>query len=368
MSSLKIEVVEIDSIEPHPNADRLELAKIAGWQCVVRKGEFKAKDRIVYIPIDSILPIELESKLFPPESKVTLSKSRVKTIKLRGAISQGLVVSLKELESFGYVIPNKIGSDVAGELGITKYEPPSKPPSLRGNQVSKKKANHNFREYTDIENFKHYNTLFEDGELVYITEKLHGTSARYGWLPTEVNTFWKKIKKFFGMLPEYEFCLGSRHVQLQDKTYSGFYSENVYGKIADKYDLKWLLSHTKNLVIYGEIVGDGIQKGYTYGCGPGEHQFYAYDVLLDGNYLDAEEFRDLCNYYAIPTVPLLYIGPYSAEIVDRLKQGDSEIGGQKIREGIVIKPVIESTCFMGRKVLKLLNDDYLLLKDNTDFH
>jgi len=367
MSSLKVEVVEIDNIEDHPNADRLEIAKIAGWTCVVRKGEFKAGDKVVYIPIDAILSPDVETKLFPAESKVKLSRSRVKTIKLRGAISQGVVVSLSELD-LAETLP--VGTDVAGVLGITKYEPleASQPNNTKGNVISPKKGNPAFHKYTDIENFKHYNQLFEPGEMVYVTEKLHGTSARYGWLPTVANTWWKKTKRFFGLLPRYEFCLGSRNVQLQDRKYSGFYPTDVYSKIAKDLDLKYrLIYEGQNLSIYGEIVGGGIQKNYTYGLSPSEHEFYAYDISINGKYLDPIAFRQICGCIGVKTVPLLYIGPYSQEKMKELCAGDSVIGGQKIREGIVIKPIRETTCYIGRKVLKYLNDQYLL-SDPTDFH
>jgi RNA ligase (TIGR02306 family) len=311
MSSLKVEVVVIDEILPHPNADRLEIARIADWNCVVRKGEYKAGDKVVYIPIDSVLPIDLESSLFPPESKVKLDKSRVKTIKLRGATSQGIVVSLAELVPWiGPEHKLEVGDDVAGLLKITKYEPPSNstPGLLRGSIVSPKLGNHNFRKYTDIENYKHYshyNALFTLGELVWVSEKLHGTSARYGYLPTTPNTVWKKIKKFFGLLPKYEFCLGSRNVQLQDKRrWEGFYDINVYAKIAKQEDLYHKLAPGE--AVYGEIVGDGIQKNYHYGCGPKEHKFFVYDVMRDGRWLSYQELATYCHVNNLSLVPVLY--------------------------------------------------------------
>lgn len=364
MSDLKVEVVEIDGIEPHPNADRLELAVVAGWNCVVRKGEYVKGQKVVYIPIDSILPPILENALFPPDSKVRLDKSRIRTIKLRGAVSQGLIVTLDEL---GLAPNTKLGTDVAETLGITKYEPPVKsvPASMRGNVAPRKAVNSHFHKYTDIQNFKYYNTLFAEGEEVYVSEKLHGTSARYGWLPTEANTLWKKIKRLFGYLPEWEFCYGSRNVQLQDRTYDGFYTVDVYAKILEQENLKHKAFY--NEVIYGEIVGCGIQGNYTYGCVPGESRFFAYDVQRDGKWLDYAEFVIYCDTLNIPRVPQLYVGPYNDQLVRALAEGDSLVGQQKVREGVVIKPVVEQVSMVGRKVLKLVSDTYLL-KDQTDFH
>lgn len=367
MSELKVQVVSIDEILEHPNAERLELARIAGWNCVVRKGEYKAGDKVVYIPIDSVLPGELEGRLFPPDSKVRLEKSRIRTIKLRGAISQGLVITLDEAQ----LAPDTpVGTDVAEKLGITKYEPPMSGPSgeSRGNKRAGARTgvNSNFHKYTDIENFKHYPNLFEPGELVYVSEKLHGASARYGWFPTEANTFWKKVRKFFGLLPKYEFCLGSRNVQLQDRKYDGFYATNLWGKIAEQEKLHEKLAYGE--AIYGEIVGDGVQAHYTYGCGKGEHRFYAYDAQVNGQWLDYYEFGSFCDRKGISRVPTLYVGPYDAEFVSSLRDGTSVIGGQPVREGVVIKPLVEKTCMIGRKVLKYISDTYLLKPDMTDFH
>lgn len=365
MSELKVEVVQIDDLQPHPNADRLELAVIKGWSCVVRKGEYQKGQKVVYIPIDSVLPPALEGQLFPPDSKVKLTKGRIRTIKLRGAISQGLVITLDEAR----VAHNTaVGTDVCEKLGITKYEPPvsSVPGKMKGRRAGKKSGvNSNFHKYTDINNFKHYPHLFEPGEIVYVSEKLHGTSARYGWFPTQANTFWKKVKKLFGLLPAYEFCLGSRNVQLQDRKYDGFYDQNLYGKIAEQESLHEKLEHGE--AVYGEIVGTGVQAGYTYGCTEGEHKFFAYDAMVDGKWLDYPDFIHFCAVKGIQVVPELYVGPYDAAVVDALRRGDSTIGGQKCREGVVVKSFFEQQCLIGRKVLKFINDEYLL-KDQTDFH
>jgi RNA ligase (TIGR02306 family) len=362
MSELIVKAVEIDDVIPHPNADRLDLVVIAGWNCVVRKGEYKKGDLAIYIPIDSILPVELESKLFPIESKVKLTNSRIRTIKLRGAISQGLVIRPEEVGLTGV----RVGDDVRDRLGITKFEPEQASiPSGMKSGAPRKKANSNFNKYTDINNFKHYNNLFEPGEEVYVSEKIHGTSARYGFYPTEVNSLWKKIKRFFGMLPKFEFCYGSRNVQLQQKSYNGFYEENVYAKILKQEAIEDKLDWGE--AIFGEIVGSSIQKGYTYGCKEGEHRFYAYDAMKDGKWLDYRDFVEFCDERGFTRVPELYVGPYCFEIVNELRSGDSTIGGQKVREGVVIKPVIEKISMVGRKVLKYVSDEYLL-KDQTDFH
>jgi len=374
VSTLKAEVVTIDRVKKHPNADRLDCVIVKGWNVVAGRDDpstprYKQGDKCLYIPIDSVLPEPLETLLFPPDGKIKLSKSRIKTIKLRGAVSQGMITDLEGLEAlYPGISLAKVGDDLTEELGIIKYEPPVEdvPQHMQAKNAQHLK-NPNFRKYTDIENFKNHNRLFEDGEMVYITEKLHGTSARYAMLETMTNRWWKKVLKFFGLLPKYEFCYGSRNVQLQGPGKKKFYyDENVYAKIAKQLRLDEVLQPGEAL--FGEIVGSGIQKGYTYGCAEGEHRFYAYDVNIDGRWLPAQEFMEWCDSRGIERVPFISICEYNEQFVRATAKGPSAIGNQPVREGIVIKAAAEENCYIGRKVLKLINEDYELAKDNTEFH
>lgn len=370
MSSLIIEIAKIENVEKHPNADRLDLVFVKGWCCIVSKDSFKKNDKCVYIPIDSILPPEIEDKIFGSNSKIKPEKTgRIRTIKLRGFISQGLVVSL---DTLGLSSDLLIGTDVASELKITKYEPEEKPKFGQNlPQSSKKQINPHFHKYTDIENIKNFPDVFIEGEEVYVSEKIHGTSFRCGWFPTSVNTIWKKIKKYLGLLPKYEFCYGSRNVQLQERKSPEktlYYGSNVYLKIVEQYHLKTMLKFGE--AIYGEIVGDGIQAGYTYGCGTNEHKLFVYDIMIEGQYVNWEDFELLCEYKKLSPVPTIDIGPYDYSSIKKMTSGPSlVISSQEIREGVVIKPIKEGNHpRIGRKVLKFINDEYLLNKTNTDFH
>lgn len=366
MSELIVEVVLIGEINVHPNADRLELASVKGWKTVVPKGMYKKGDKVVYIPIDSILPHEVENVIFPPESKVKLSKSRVRTIKLRGAISQGMVVKLEDL---GLSYAMKVGTDVADRLKITKHEPVNKPNMMRGAQRSKKQTNPNFRKFTDINNHKNYPDLFSPGDIVVVTEKIHGTNFRAGWVNTEADTLWKKIKNLFGMLEEYEFVYGSHNVQLQNKLMDG----SLYGRCCKKYNLEKLLKPGQ--VIYGEIYGHGIQKGYNYGCKPGEFGLVVFDLKIDDVWQRYDQLQALIldflhNNVDTPIIAnVLYTGWYDFDTIKALTVGNSVlVPEQKVIEGVVIRSGIEEDTYAGRKMLKLISDEYLLNKNNTDFH
>lgn len=370
MSTLKVEVVRVDDVQPHPNADRLEIATVKGWQCVVGKGQFKAGNHAFYFPIDSVLPEGLLSYLFA-DSKIK-PPSRIKTIKIRGAISQGLLAGKCPVSESMYIDAEcfPVGDDVTEELGVTKYEPPASAlPNGYGVKNPQRKAEENphFLKYTDLEHLKNHPNLFSEGEPVVMREKIHGTNFRAGWVPMQVDTFWKKVKKFIGLLPEWEFVYGSRNVQLQSKKqYSGYYADNVYAKIVEQYKLDEKLNAGE--VLYGEIYGDGIQKGYTYGCKTGEQRLAAFDLQVGGKYVDDARFYLTMRLYDIPMAPLLYAGPFSKERAINHASGYSYMSpSEPIREGIVIRPIHEQTCYLGRKILKLVSDEYLL-RDNSDFH
>lgn len=364
MSSLIVQVVKIEALEPHPNADRLELAQIAGWTCIVPKGRFSQGSSCVYIPIDSILPQALEEKIFPIGSKVVLHNHRVKTIKLRGAISQGLIVDLETCAAEH----DSISTDLTERLGIKKYEPPvNGSPQCKGKTATPKRPNPNFHKYTDIENLKNFVDLFKSGEEVVVTEKIHGSNTRAGIVQAHAFYWWQRVLRFFKLLPKYEFVYGSHNVQLQSKVfYRGFYPKNVYWEMVKRYRLNELLKPEE--MIYGECYGDGIQKGYLYDCGAGERKLVVFDIKIGNRYLDYDEYKQICVERGLPMVPELYRGPFDLELIKHFVTGDSVLHpGQKVREGVVVRPVKEQLCYAGRKVLKLISDEYLL-RDNTEFH
>ena len=384
MSTHRVEIVEIASIDIHPNADRLSIARIGGWQVVVGKGSFEPKEWALYVPVDSVLPNSLEERLFPPGSKITLKKGRIRSIKIRGQMSQGMLISLDDVEGElaatwdgKHPLPKyTLGLDLAERLKITKYEPPEPdfagPTAPKGKKASKSQINPNFKKYTDIENIKWYTNVFKDGEMVYISEKLHGTSARYGYVPRHYEGFLAPLRQAimdrlakWGLVKSHQFIFGSRNVQLHTGTNKSWYAEDVYSKILKQENIQERLQPGE--CVYGEIVGHNIQKNYSYGCKEGEHKFYVYDVMVNGKYLDYPAFARWCSNRGFEPVPKLYVGPWSTEVHMQHRDGDSTIGGQKIREGVVIKSVVDEESICGRKVLKSISDAYYL-EDNSDFH
>lgn len=369
MSEFKVPLTTIKEILPHDNADSLELAKCYDFEIVVRKNMYKVGDPVIFIPPDSILPQELENKIFGADSKIKLNKHRVRQIKIRGKYSQGMLINPNEF-NFDLMLEK----DYQVELGITKYEPPAARYQGANTSVQKRdkpKENPYFHKYGGIDNFKWYPDLFEEGEMVSITEKVHGSNIRFGYVPYVANSLWRKLLKFLKLTPQWEWVYGSNNVQLQQRTgYKGYYGEDVYGAVLKKYNAKDKVKEGE--IWYGELYGDGIQKGYNYGCKNGEHKLVIFDLKLqngtDTKFVTPAELWELASLRGFDTVPELYYGPFNREAVKELTKGDSVfVPEQKVREGVVIKPIEEKTCSIGRKLLKLISEKYLET-DQTEFH
>ncbi len=360
MSSLIVTVCKVDKIEKHPNADRLSLVHVKGWQCIVGLDQYQAGDLVVFIPPDCILPDALIEKY---KLEYLKKNGRTGTIKLRGYISQGLIIDADPSWNEG--------KDVAGLLGITKYEPPEPEYQVPTKKTSRKKINPNFDKYTDIENVKHYQDVFVDGDLVVITEKIHGCNSRFGNLEIVINPntpFFDRIelwirKNMFGQ--KHEFVYGSHNVQITNHSNrKSFYGDDVWGKIAQRYDMKNLIP--EGYIVYGEIYGKGIQE-LEYGLD--DIDIVIFDVKKNGQYLDWDQVVTFCNQHGLKHVPQLYVGTYRDGILDKYTSGNSILCGSHIREGVVIHTAIEDTDpKIGRKILKSISEAYLLNKNRTEFH
>lgn len=368
MSKWEIRVRKITSLEPHPNADRLLVARVDGfeWNIIVGKDQFKVGDLAVYVPIESILPQNILDTVFK-DSKVQPSKGRIKATRIRQLVSYGLLLT----PSPGM----KEGDDVAKELGIIKYEPPEELPTTRSRAVKKKDANPYFREYVDIENIKYYPSAFGNNpEEVVITEKVHGTNVRFGNLRRRHDNWFHRLwNKIVG---EYEFVVGSRHVQQKVGKGKTWYEHtkgadtNFYLEVAKQRRIRdWL---PKNHILFGEIYGHGVQD-LNYGLQT--YDFVAFDVMVvdeknNAKYLDYDEFVKFCDQYQVPRVPELYRGRWNQDCLAHA-QGTTLVGTNKnqIREGAVIKTVKETfSPAFGRVILKVISEDYSTRSGGSEFH
>ena len=338
MSQLIVEVSRIDRVLPHPNADLLELAHIKGWQCVVSRGKYAAGSLVTYVPIDSVLPLELSERLGVTKY---LSNGRVRCARLRGEPSFGLIMDREDAAWAE-------GTDVREHYGITKYLPPLKPSA--GDAAEPHPL---FVSYTDIENLRNFPAVFADGEEVVITEKVHGTNCRVGVI-------------------EGEPMAGSMEVRRVRPADEAKVASNVYWFPTSLPPVASLLAElsktSRQVILFGEVFGSKVQSLH-YGR-VGSLGFVAFDLLVDGRYLDADDFASRCAAHGVPTAPVVYRGPFSLEAVRSVSSGRTTFGGaDHIREGVVVRPTRERTDpKVGRVILKYLGDEYLLAKGITDTH
>lgn len=376
-STFIVPVTNVLDVQKHPNAHSLDIVKVFDYNVVTQRDKYKKNDSVIYIPLDSILPSKLEQQIFPEGSKVKLNNSRIRQIRLRGLASQGMILDIKDVKDYFKELPT-VGDNVAEILGITKFEPEEK--FFGANQPKTKKdrnrpwENPYFHEYGGLQNWKYFaqSDLFSKGQEVVYQEKIHGTSSRASMSPFKPKTFWQKVLKFFNKVPDYQFCYGSNGVQLQEKPFTGYYDTNVYAEACRNYDLARKLE--PNETVYFEIYGAGIQKGYSYGHEKDTRSIAVFDVKVlsddkqSTRWLSVDELVEWCIKNQLPMVPVLYRGPHSNEKAEEMTKGDSTIGGQKVREGIVVRDPNQTVCYYGKKVFKLLSEDYLDNKDNSDFH
>lgn len=360
MSSLIIEVCKIDKIEKHPNADKLSIVGVKGWNCIVGLDQYNVGDLVVFCPPDSVIPSNIIEKY---NLEFLKKNGRVGSIKLRGYLSQGLILDLPEGNW-------KLGDNVADIFGITKYEVPESP-SIQGiKQPSKKKINPLFDRYTEIENVKNFNDVFTLGDVVLITEKIHGSNARFGNLEISINKrqpFSYKIRCWYKkhiLKQTHEFVYGSHNVQItSNNNRHSFYGDDIWGKIAKKYDMANIIP--KDYIVYGEIYGKGIQD-LTYGLE--DIDIVIFDIKYKDKYLDWEAVWDFCCEHNLKTVPQLFVGEFSQNVLEKCTMGNSIIYPKQIREGAVIKMLHEENHpKIGRKILKSINADYLLRKNGTEY-
>lgn len=340
----------IDNIKPIEGADTIDIAIIGGWKVIIKKDEFKIGDLCVYCEIDSILP--------PHKDFAFLAKYNyiVKTIKLRGQISQGICFPLNILYKFGYskiedgefvIIKDDIvyyiveGADVTDLIGIKKYEKPisvNLSGEIRGKFPSEVPKTNEERIQNLTKEFAEWQT--KDYEWI-VTEKLDGTSA----------TFIKLNKDFY-------VC--SRNFLIMET------ENNIFWQIAKKYNLENKLKNklkNRNIAIQGEVLGPGIQNN-KYKLK--EHDIYFFNAFdIDANqYLAWKEFSELIKELELKTVPLIAdsvrIENLTIDDIIKMAEGKSKLDFNKEREGIVFKTKYNTKENLGKISFKVINNKFLL--------
>jgi RNA ligase (TIGR02306 family) len=335
---MKVATLErILEIKPHPNAELLELAKINGWQVCVKKGEFKVNDLCVYITVDSVL------EDCPQYEFLRNKHFRIRTIKLRGSLSQGIAFPTSLLKSFGHdIIPLNDpveGTDVADFVKAKHYEKPI-PAQLAG-QIKGHRPS--WIRKTDEDNIKsNPGVIAELHDKPYvITVKVDGSSG----------TFYLK---------DGNFGVCSRNLELK------YDENNSFWKVAIKYDIENKLKFyfkDKDIALQGEVYGPGIQDNLL---GVNEVCFAAFN-LFDINkreYLGHFDLVNFTNIMKIPMVTVLEIGNNFNYTLDQLQEKSNALRypNDNLAEGIVIRPVTEmySNILAGRLSGKVVSESFEL--------
>lgn len=320
---------EIVAIKPHTNADKLELGYLRGmnYQFILGKGEWKVGDKCLYFPIDSVLPVSIIDKLGMTGKLAGPWKNRIKTVKLRGQISMGLIGPL----SLIYEMPNwekATSEEITKFLGITKHEPPI---VFAGGTHRGKMIPLPFGLRYDLENAERHPVIVEQlmDQKIYITEKLEGSQFSCGY-HKETNHY---------------FVNTSGHGLIENPE-----ETSPYWETARKYKLfdfaKSLDSMcNQRVVIYGEFAGPSVQ-GNLYKLK--EHKIFIFDIKIDDRFIDSFKFweelaRDNPQLDYVPTLERGFITLrewLNGKTLQEASNGDSCLYNG-LREGIVIKPAKE---------------------------
>lgn len=346
MSELVVDICTVDSLQPHANADRLEIVQVRGWQCVVPKEQLSEGQGVVYFPPDTLLPKAWTEKFGVTKycSERENDMMRIRKTRLRGEPSFGLIIDVPdELKN------ESIGTSVIEFFGAEKYEPPVL--GQAGDAAGG--APEGFHKFTEIENIRNYPGILIPGEEVIATEKIHGTCSRIGAVDHEV---WAASKRWPRKKPETP----------EDMARNFYWYPYTLEGLRDFLDSK--AATEEAFMVFGEVYGR--VQSLKYGLNVLAYRCFA--MSKNGIYLDYDERMALCAAWDIPTVPIIYRGPFDSDKLFEMSNGKTTVADiEQIREGIVIQPVKERTHpKVGRVILKCVGTDYLMSKhpdkDTTD--
>jgi hypothetical protein len=363
-------IQKILNIEPIPGADAIEKATVLGWECVIAKRDnFKIGDLVIYIEVDSIVPEKPEFEFLRDR------KFRVRTIKLRKQVSQGLVLLLSILPKGNY----NEGDDLTEIIGVKKYDPQA---DAEQKLMEQKLAHTNNKIHKFFSRYPWYRKLFfkpkksgfpkfikktdedriqlfpgicekEKDTVFSITEKLDGQSGTYFLV--------KNPKRFPFLKQKYTFGVCSRNIHLTKP------NDSSYWTIARQYEiekvLRNLIGNNQFIVLQGEILGTGIQ-GNKYKVDG--YEFYAFNLIYsdqevcqEKKYINSLNMMTLTKY-GIKYVPIIndnfMLKNTIPEMVEYAKGKSTLLPID--REGVVIRNYEKNISF------KVINPDFLLKNDD----
>lgn len=375
MTTLPCELHTITKIDPVPDSDRLGSVRIYDFPVIVNRDDIKEGDRVIYFPVDAIVPDHPALRfLWPTTTDPTERDRRIRARKFRGAKSEGLVVPAalfaKELGAVWVFEPD--GSNVADRLGVTKWLSPDEKAEMRtaARCAAKRripwwarllpdtirrvlrlyprpvKCPAGFIRYTGIEQLRKHKNLFQDDDVVCVTEKLHGSNARYAYL-------------------DGKFWVGSRNVVLDPA------SDNVWTRAASAHGLETRCKRYPGYVFFGEIIGSTQRRdGYDYGYR--DDFFFLFDIYDSINkvFLNPSQIWTVADKVGLHCSPTLCTGRWGSvkSNIESLADSVSVIAvgkaAQLRAEGVVIRPFVEREVeHFGRLILKMHGHTFLRRKE-----
>jgi RNA ligase (TIGR02306 family) len=345
MSRKLASIQVVDDVKPIPGADNIEVASVLGWKVVVLKGKVKPGDYVIYIEVDSIVPDIPVFEFLRPY------KFRVKTVRLRGQISSGLVMTLDEMNlgSQGlYEWP--VGTDITEKLKITKYVEPI-PLHLSGKVIGKRPP---WVPKTDEFRLQSYPQLLEElgNQHAYISTKIDGTSSSIYYNPT--------LDEPFGV------C--SRNLNLARDENNGHWKVIIKHDIENKIKtIQLSYPFRGGFVIQGELAGPGIQKNRMNLSEIDLFVFQIFDIE-EYEYISVHSMQLTCRELGLKTVDIFDSGYYGGTTIDQwISIAEGVYPGTKNpREGIVVKTSnpVRTDILDGRWLgFKVLNNQFLLKEE-----
>lgn len=374
MSDWQPQIVRIEKVEKHPDADALDICTVLGdYPVITKRNEYQADQFACYIPIDSIVPDtsffyflcpvnreqyeengEVKSRILGPKYEVGSIPEkyrRIKAKKIRGRYSQGMLVpapidtqAMKLVDNPGWAV----GDSVVELLQLKKWEEEEEdniPNAKKSRGANAEKAPQGWAiPYYDIEGLRKYVACLAENEEIVLTEKVHGSNAAFCH---DGERLWVKSRNFYKKMDE----------------------DDPWWDVAIRYGLEEKLSKFPMMVFFGEMYGQ--VKGFRYDCeivGGAMHSKIRFFDIWDAKqmkYLDYDPFIAMVKEAGLEVMPELYRGVWKGkEEMYPYAEGMTTLGGKHIREGFVLRTVKEryETKLDSRMQVKLVGEGYNLQK------
>lgn len=337
-------VQRVYAIEPIEGADRIELAHVLGWQCVVNKGKFKPGDLGIYFEVDSFLPVEPVFEFLRAQSyrnsNLMGEGFKLRTMRFKGQISQGLLLPLSDFPQLPEGL--QLGADLTETLHVRKWEIEERA-TTSGTILGTLPASIPHTDETRIQAEPDLLGDFVDLEY-YITTKMDGSSHSVS-------------------LDDGDFHVTGHNYEYKDDGTNSFY-EIVKGMGLEERMRDYVAAHGLNsLTLQGELCAPGIQQNKLKLFKP---EWYVFTVYENGKRKGLQFMQDLCRELELQMVPLEEVGKGLADkypdIDALLKRADGQYPKGGPKEGIVIRPTepVYSDRLSASLSFKVINNKYLL--------